>query len=366
MSLELEAIGLQVGADWVMRDVSLRLERGGLHVLLGPTLAGKTTLMRLMAGLDKPTEGRVLLDGRDITRTPVRRRSVAMVYQQFVNYPTLSVYENIASPLRVAGVARDEIERRVRRAAKLLRLEPMLARMPAQLSGGQQQRTAIARALVKQAELVLLDEPLGNLDYKLREELREELPRLFAESGAILVYATTEPTEALLLGGETIALSEGRVAQVGPAATVYREPVSIEAARVCSDPPLNELPFDKRGASLLLGGDEPTRSPGPLLGLIDGSYVLGFRADDVTVAARSGASTSGTISLFGEVAVTEINGSESFVHVLTPYGAYVCLMPGVHDLPIGEPVRLDVDAARAFVFQTTGPRVTPRVLAEAV
>ncbi len=365
MSLELQDVGLQSGADWMVRHVSLRLERGGLHVLLGPTLAGKTTLMRLMAGLDKPTEGRVLLDGRDITRTPVRKRSVAMVYQQFVNYPTLSVYENIASPLRVAGVARDEIERRVRRAAKLLRLEPMLSRMPAQLSGGQQQRTAIARALVKQAELVLLDEPLGNLDYKLREELREELPRLFAESGAILVYATTEPTEALLLGGETIALSEGRVAQVGPAASVYRQPVSIEAARVCSDPPLNELSFDKRGASLLLGADQ-TRAPGPLLGLIDGSYVLGFRADDVTVSPRCGSGPSGAISLFGEVAVTEINGSESFVHVLTPYGAYVCLMPGVHDLPIGEPVRLDVDAARVFVFQTSGPRVTPRVLAEAV
>ena len=361
MSLDLHGVGLQAGADWLMRDVTLRLERGALHVLLGPTLAGKTTLMRLMAGLEKPTTGRLMLDGSDITGIAVRKRSVAMVYQQFVNYPTLSVYENIASPLRVAGVARAEVERRVRHAAKLLRLEPMLERMPAQLSGGQQQRTAIARALVKQAQLVLLDEPLGNLDYKLREELREELPRLFAESGAILVYATTEPTEALLLGGTTVALAEGRVVQSGPAASVYRRPETIEAARVFSDPPLNELAFDKRGATLSLGGD-PVPAPGPLLGLADGPYRLGFRSDDVTI----GAARPGALTVCGSVAVTEINGSESFVHVQTPYGTWVCLMPGVHDLPIGEVVDLGIDAARAFVFGPGGQSVTPHRLLEAV
>ena len=141
-----------------------------------------------------------------------------MVYQQFVNYPSLTVYENIASPLRVAGVGRAEIDARVNEAARLLRLENLLQRLPAQLSGGQQQRTAIARALVKRAKLVLLDEPLANLDYKLREELREELPRIFVQTGAVLVYATTEPTEALLLAGTTITLHEGRVSQVGPTA----------------------------------------------------------------------------------------------------------------------------------------------------
>ena len=192
--------------------------------------------MRLMAGLDKPSAGRLLLDGRDITAVPVRKRSVAMVYQQFVNYPTLSVYENIASPLRVAGVARAEIERRVQHAAQLLRLQPLLARMPAQLSGGQQQRTAIARALVKQAELVLLDEPLGNLDYKLREELREELPRLFAESGAILVYATTEPSEALAAGRQRRRriVRRAGVVQAGPTAALYRHPLTASKPRGCS------------------------------------------------------------------------------------------------------------------------------------
>ncbi|MGL5139645.1 MAG: ABC transporter ATP-binding protein, partial [Beijerinckiaceae bacterium] len=160
MSLVLDNVSKRVGAADHIADVSLRLEKGSLNVLLGPTLSGKTSLMRLMAGLDRPTSGTVVFNKVDVTRAPVRGRSVAMVYQQFINYPTMSVYENIASPLRVMGLAKAEIETRVREAARLLKLEPMLARTPLQLSGGQQQRTAIARALVKRAELVLMDEPL--------------------------------------------------------------------------------------------------------------------------------------------------------------------------------------------------------------
>lgn len=190
MSVTLDHVSRVVDGVTTIRDVSLTLERGTLSVLLGPTLSGKTSIMRLLAGLDKPTTGRVLVDGKDVTGADVRQRSVAMVYQQFINYPSLTVYENIASPLRVQGKPREEIEKRVAEAARLLRLEPYLKRTPLQLSGGQQQRTAIARALVKGADLVLLDEPLANLDYKLREELRAELPRIFEASGAIFVYAT--------------------------------------------------------------------------------------------------------------------------------------------------------------------------------
>ena len=364
MSLQLERVCFARGPDTLIRDVTLTLARGALHVLLGPTLSGKTTLMRLMAGLEVPTGGRLLLDGRDVTGTAVRRRSVAMVYQQFVNYPTLTVYENIASPLRVAGVARAEIESRVRHAAKLLRLEPMLGRMPAQLSGGQQQRTAIARALVKRAELVLLDEPLGNLDYKLREELREELPRLFAESGAILVYATTEPSEALLLGGETAALAQGRVVQFGPTAALYRRPHTLEAARAFSDPPLNELALDKRGGTVsTLLGQGP--APAALRGLPDGAYRLGFRAD----AVLRGAAPPGGLGFDGAVSVTEINGSESFVHVDTAAGSWVCLIPGVHGLLPGERVEMHVDLRQAFLFDDAGALAAPEAapeMAEAV
>src|SRR5690348_4730794 len=215
MSVALDHVIRTVDGIETIRDVSLTLEKGTLSVLLGPTLSGKTSIMRLLAGLDKPATGRLLVDGKDVTGIDVRKRSVAMVYQQFINYPSLTVYENIASPLRVQRKPRAEIERRVQEAAKLLKLEPYLHRTPLQLSGGQQQRTAIARALVKGADLVLLDEPLANLDYKLREELRAELPRIFEASGSIFVYATTEPSEALLLGGNTVCMWEGKALQVG-------------------------------------------------------------------------------------------------------------------------------------------------------
>src|SRR6476646_5061695 len=164
MSVTLEQVTRTVDGIATIRDVSLTLERGTLSVLLGPTLSGKTSIMRLLAGLDKPNSGRVLVAGKDVTGADVRQRSVAMVYQQFINYPSLTVYENIASPLRVQGKPRGEIEKRVQEAAQLLRLEPYLKRTPLQLSGGQQPRTALARALFKAADLVLLEEPLAHLD----------------------------------------------------------------------------------------------------------------------------------------------------------------------------------------------------------
>ena len=348
MSLVLERIGLRAGDSALIDDVSLTLERGTMNVLLGPTLAGKTTLMRLMAGLDRPTHGRLLLDGQDVTGVPVRRRSVAMVYQQFVNYPSLTVYENIASPLRVARVARPEIEARVQQAARLLRLEPLLQRLPGQLSGGQQQRTAIARALVKRADVVLLDEPLANLDYKLREELREQLPRIFAESNSILVYATTEPTEALLLGGKTATVWQGRVTQHGPTSAVYRRPVNLAAARVFSDPPLNELTVDKRGAHAATANGRSLPAVGVLAGLPDGQYRIGFRCDGVTLGDGDGAGFRGVVS------VTELSGSESFVHVDVGIGTWVCLVTGVHGWEPGAQAEVRVDMRRAFAFKPDG------------
>ena len=361
MSLVLDGIGYADGPDMHISDVSMTLARGGLHVLLGPTLAGKTTLMRLMAGLDKPSSGQLLLDGRDVTGLPVRKRSVAMVYQQFVNYPTLTVYENIASPLRVAGLPRDEIKQRVAHAAKLLRLDKMLDRLPAQLSGGQQQRTAIARALVKRAELVLLDEPLGNLDYKLREELREELPPLFAQSGAILVYATTEPTEALLLGGDTAALSQGRLVQFGPTAQLYRNPATLEAARVFSDPPLNEFAIERSGGTLVTTqGQRPL--PPALSGVPDGRYTMACRADAVSL----GAPPAHALSFEGRISVSEINGSESFVHVLVGDATWVSLVPGVYDGQVGGPVSLHIDLDQVFLFDAAGAIVAQAQMAEAV
>ena len=287
MTLELRHVTKRVRNQTHIDDVSLTFANGTLNILLGPTLAGKTSLMRLMAGLDAPTEGSVFFNGKDVTGVPVRERSVAMVYQQFINYPNLSVYENIASPLRVAGAKKADLDRRVRETAALLKLTPLLERKPLELSGGQQQRTALARAIVKGADLVLLDEPLANLDYKLREELREELPRIFSATGAIFVYATTEPVEALLLGGSTATLAQGRVTQFGPTVAVYRRPNSLETARIFSDPPINTLPVKKSGA-MLAPADGQLKLPatGLLAALPDGSYTIGFRPNHLYLTSH--------------------------------------------------------------------------------
>jgi glycerol transport system ATP-binding protein len=350
MSISLDHVTSAVDGIDTIRDVSLTLDRGTLSVLLGPTLSGKTSIMRLLAGLDKPTSGRVLVDGKDVTGLDVRKRSVAMVYQQFINYPSLSVYENIASPLRVQGKPRAEIESRVRDAARLLKLEPYLDRTPLQLSGGQQQRTAIARALVKGAGLVLLDEPLANLDYKLREELRTELPRIFEASGAIFVYATTEPSEALLLGGRTICMWEGKVLQVGDTAKVYRRPDSLRVAQVFSDPPLNIVGIEKRNGTVQYAGGVRAPASGLYARLSDGDYRVGFRAHQLEVADG----VAGRHAFSAEVSVTEITGSESFVHLKRGEQNWVAVLQGVHEFAPGDTLDAALDPSDVFVFDGSG------------
>ena len=247
MGISLKGVSRKVRGETHIYPTDLHLEEGGFNVLLGTTLSGKTSLLRLMAGLEPPSEGEVWFAGENVTGVPVQKRSVAMVYQQFINYPNFSVYDNIASPLKVAGMGRKEIRQQVDKFATLLKLDGFLSRYPAELSGGQQQRVAIARALAKNSKLVLLDEPLANLDYKLREELRDELPRLFADAGTTVVYSTTEPLEALMLGGHTATLFEGRVTQYGATAKCYREPGNLTSARVFSDPPINISEVRKSG-----------------------------------------------------------------------------------------------------------------------
>lgn len=348
--LDLQNVSRSVGGERHISDVSLQLQRGTLNVLLGPTLAGKTSLMRLMAGLDKPSAGRILMDGQDVTGVPVRKRNVAMVYQQFINYPSLTVYENIASPLRVARRPQAEVDAAVKRAAQLMKLEPYLQRTPLNLSGGQQQRTAIARALVKGAGLVLMDEPLANLDYKLREELRAELPRIFAESGAIFVYATTEPTEALLLGGNTATLHEGRVTQFGPTPEVYRHPRDLVTARTFSDPPLNVLAVEKRDRFLRLATEgnataELIFAAAPEhAALPDGRYYAAIRPHRLSLG------DGGSAGFTARVALSEVTGSQTFLHTDLAGQRIVALLHELKRFDPGETVVLSFDPAQVMLF----------------
>jgi glycerol transport system ATP-binding protein len=351
VTLELKDVSLRVGADVHIHPTSLTLVERGFNTLLGETLAGKTTLLRLMAGLVKPTSGEVWFGGHNVTGVPVQRRRVSMVYQQFINYPNLTVFENIASPLRVIRTPGADLKSRVGRIAELLKLSPLLDRKPAELSGGQQQRTALARALVKDADLVLLDEPLANLDYKLREALRDELPRLFDDRGCTVVYATTEPSEALLLGGHAAALHEGRVTQFGPAIAVYREPTDLTSARVFSDPPINVAAATKRGAQISLGDAAQWNAPAALQGVPDGAITVALRPHHVHPAGGRGVAVS------GPVLISEISGSESVIHFGLAGSTWVSLAHGVRSHTVGEPVAFALDVDHCLYFDGSGRRL---------
>ncbi|MDR7127467.1 ABC transporter ATP-binding protein [Pseudotabrizicola sp. 4114] len=348
--LELQNVSLVKSGHTYIYPTTLTLQKGTMNVLLGPTLAGKTSLMRVMAGLDVPTTGQIAWNGTDVTGMRVQERKVAMVYQQFINYPGMSVYDNIASPLRIMGQEAIAIDKAVRDTAEMMRLTPMLDRKPLELSGGQQQRCALARALVKGAGLVLLDEPLANLDYKLREELRVEIPRIFEASGAIFVYATTEPEEALLLGGNTAALHEGRVTQFGPTPQVYRQPADMTTARVFSNPPMNLVPCQKSGPRLRFGDGVSAPAEGPFAALPDGEYTAGFRANHLHLNSHSGQAVRFPCTL----GVTEITGSETFLHLHHGTDRWVGLVHGVHDLQPGTPVDVFLDPGHIYLFDVRG------------
>ena len=354
MSLELIDITKRVGAETHIHPTSLVLPEASFNVLLGTTLAGKTTLMQIMAGIQKPTSGTIRFRGKDVTGVAVQKRNVSMVYQQFINYPNLNVYDNIASPLRVAGMDKAEIERRVMSAAELLRLKPMLQRKPSELSGGQQQRTAMARAIVKDSDLILLDEPLANLDYKLREELRDELPKLFAGRNAIVVYATTEPSEALLFGGNTATLHEGRITQFGPTSSTYRAPKDLVTAQVFSDPPINTANVEKRGQRLILSGGTSWPAGAAAAGLRDGNYIFGIRPHHVTPLAAAG----NTGEIRGRVLVTELSGSESVIHMNVGGATWVSQSHGIHPFEVGSEATLHVEVDRGLFFAPSGELVS--------
>ncbi len=353
MELSLQGIEQRVGADVHLHPIDMQLVPNAVTVLLGATQAGKTTLMRVMAGLDRASKGKLLVDGEDVTAKTVRQRNVAMVYQQFINYPSMTVFDNIASPLKLrrgAGGDKAAITHRVNELAAKLHIEPFLKRLPAELSGGQQQRVALARALAKQAPLMLLDEPLVNLDYKLREELRDELSQLFAAGESTVVYATTEPTEALLLGGHTAVLDAGELLQYGPTAEVFHHPRSIRVARAFSDPPMNliegqaandRITWAAQGQTLVLASRLPPAHAGKV--------TVGIRANALR-RQRQGHD----VELVGRVELAEISGSDTYVHIDTHFGELVAQLTGVHNFSLGENLSLALDPAQVHVFDVSG------------
>ncbi|MFZ9995825.1 MAG: ABC transporter ATP-binding protein [Pelagibacteraceae bacterium] len=344
MSLELKNIEKKVGLETFIYPTNLKLEKNTINVLLGSTLAGKTTLMQIMAGLDKPTAGEIWFNDQNVTGVKVQKRNVSMVYQQFINYPNYTVYENIASPLKITGVDANEIKERVGKVAELLKLSPMLDKKPNELSGGQQQRTALARALIKDSDLILLDEPLANLDFKLREELREELPKLFENRECIVVYATTEPSDALMIGGNTATILEGKIIQYGKTLDVYNNPENLTSAEVFSDPPMNIAKVNKSGDSCSLSEANTTWKTNKKIK--DGNYTIGIRPHNVTVEKTS----TNSVEIKGKVMISELSGSESLIHFKYGQSNWVSLSSGSHKINIGEEMKLYMNVDECLFF----------------
>ena len=350
MGMILQNIDKIVNREIHLKDINLEFESGSRNVILGRTMAGKTSMLRIMAGLDKPSKGRIFINGQDVTGVSVRKRSVAMVYQLFINYPSMTVYQNIASPLKTSGVKKSEIDRQVSEVAEMLRIDNLLDRLPSELSGGQQQRIAIARALVKNAELLLMDEPLVNLDYKLREELRVELQDIFSRRKAIVVYTTTEPSEALMFGGNIVVLDEGHVLQSGATPTVYRNPSTVKVAEVLSDPPINFIQGSIHGGKAIMGGGINIPLHGNMKGLAEGDYTFGIRSNHFFLS-RNGDNDA---QIKAKVELAEINGSETFIHFNHADTLLVAQEDGVHPYRIGSEVTLYASPDWLFVFNPEG------------
>ncbi len=348
MSLQLNDLAFGVEGVTHLGGITTQFERGRLTTVIGRTLAGKTTLMRAIAGLQALDRGMLRLDDTDFSRLPAWRRDIAMVYQQFINYPHLNVFENIAFPLRRKGLSNDAILSRVRSVLDKVGLQGFDARRPSQLSGGQQQRVALARALAREAGILMLDEPLVNLDYKLREHMRGEFRNLLADQGqTIVIYNTTEPAEAMLLGDTVVVMHEGRVLQMGTPADVFDRPAFMQVAAVVNDPPMNFISGRKGPDTIDLAGGIQIRLPPHLSTLSEGDYWFGIRASELRV---------GGDCVNCRVTFSEVSGSETFLYVDTLAGALTLQVEGVHIHTLGANIGVDIPAERLFAFDTGGQR----------
>jgi ABC-type sugar transport system ATPase subunit len=293
-----------------LQGVSFEIEPGEFFALLGPSGSGKSTTLRILAGLDAPTSGRVFIDGQDITASDARDRDIAMVFQSYALYPHMTVYENIAFPLEMAKLSKAEIAPAVQEAARKVAIEHLLDRKPGQLSGGQQQRCALARAIVRKARLFLLDEPLSNLDAKLRLETRTELKKLQRALGVTAVYVTHDQEEAMTLADRMAVFMAGEIQQIGRPAEVFARPNSIDVAAFIGSPPMNLIPARHSNGSVEIAGYRLET------GLKEGGerdVVVGIRPSAVRIAAGGIKAIVELVEDLGDAAILNLDCSGTFI-----------------------------------------------------
>jgi multiple sugar transport system ATP-binding protein len=343
--IRIEGVRKAFGSTVALERIDLVVPDGELLGLLGPSGCGKTTLLRIIAGLEAETEGRVFIGGRDMSGLPPRRRGLAMVFQNYAVFPHMTVRENVAFGLRMQGADAARIAAQVDRAAGLLHIEPYLARYPAQLSGGQRQRVAVARALAVEPDVLLMDEPLSNLDALLRLEMRAELKSLLREAGTTTIYVTHDQTEAMGLADRIAVLHLGRIEQIDTPTQLYRRPATMFVGGFLGAPPMNFFPLQASGGVALFGG---LALPCPATGEV----VLGVRGEDFEVGVAGGAPFS--------VMVTEPLGSHALLTgMLAGVRARVVAPPEMLPAP-GSVVAVRPAAGRlVWMDKATGKAIGP-------
>ncbi len=341
--VELRGVTKRWGRVVAVDRMDLVIEDGEFVALLGPSGCGKSTTLFMLAGIYLPSEGDILFDGRRVNEVEARDRNVGIVFQSYALYPHMTVERNIMFPLRFKKVPREEARRRALEAARMVRVEELMDRLPAQLSGGQQQRVALARALVKEPQLLLLDEPLSNLDAALRLTMRSEIKRLQRETGVTTVLVTHDQIEATTMADRIVVMRAGRIEQIGTAEDLYRRPESLFVAGFIGAPPINLLHGRAEDGRLRLG-----EAALPLHGGATGTVVFGIRPEHLTIADDG---------IPAEVVDVEPMGRESLVLARTPLGELRALVPGAR-LPwkAGDRVHLAFDPADVLLFDAESER----------
>jgi len=351
MGITAENIVKSYKRELILNDLSLEIPKGSFTTVLAPTGSGKTTLLRIMAGIEKPDSGKIFYNGKDVTDVPVQERKISMVYQQFINYPSMTAYENIASPLRVSSekLSNKEIDKKVQEIAGLLKISHVLDHLPEELSGGEKQRTAIARALIKGSEFIFLDEPLANLDYKLREELRGELKTVF--KGSTIIYATPEPIDALSMSTHLAYLNRGKIVQFGKVHDVYSRPMWVDVGHFFNDPPMNMLDCriitEGKNTYLKVTGDIGIEAAVFKNLQADEEYIVGIRPQDLKIKQDK----ANMVSFEAVIDFTEIVGSSTTLHLIhgdKNFGMVIHQPEKFHKR--GQKINVFLDPERVYVY----------------
>ena len=342
-----------------VNKINLLIEEGELAVLLGPSGCGKTTTLRMIAGLEQPDSGRITIAERDITNLAPKDRGVAMVFQNFSMYPTMNVYDNIAFPLHAVKMKRGEIDRTVREMARLVNIDHLLGRSVRQVSGGEAQRVALARAMVRRPEVFLMDEPLSNLDAKLRVQLRTEINRLHQDTGATFIFVTHDQEEAMTLGDKIIVMNNGDIQQVGTPHEVFFAPWNAFVANFVGTPSMNMLKGtvsadESGGIRLQLPGFDlslPERFRGSVAKMGGNRVIWGIRPEAIKLAAEPGENC-----VSGEVELVEALGSRDLIFVRVAEQLFGVIVDALESLAVGETCHLHFAAGQMHLFDADSER----------